>query len=59
MPSASAAAAAGYRPRPAHNALKDIVEENLETLLRVHPQLRSRVDDDPKAAWVDPQGRGR
>ena len=34
MPPAPAAAAAGYRPRPAQNQLKEIVEEKLEALLR-------------------------
>src|SRR6266540_6286342 len=51
MPSAPATAATGYRPRPASNLLKEIVEENLEALLRVwderfrdtHGPLQRRV----------------
>ena len=35
MPSAPAAASAGYHPRPAQNQLKEIVEENIEELLLV------------------------
>ncbi len=56
MPPSPAAAAAGYRPHPASNQLKEIVEDGLEELLRVwdarfreeygplHPRVRTVLE---------------